>query len=50
MNIMKVKDKRIRAMEEVLSGMKIVKLQAWEYSFQDRISLLREEELKYRRR
>ncbi|KAG0094983.1 hypothetical protein BGZ93_006497, partial [Podila epicladia] len=38
-------DQRIRLMNEVLSGIKIVKLYGWEGSFHDRISLYRNREV-----
>lgn len=43
--LMEAKDRRIELNSEVLSGMKIIKLQAWEESFQKRILSLREAEL-----
>jgi ATP-binding cassette subfamily C (CFTR/MRP) protein 1 len=43
--LMKAKDKRVELNSEVLSGMKVIKFQAWEESFQDRILSLRETEL-----
>lgn len=42
---MKVKDSRIKAMNEVLSGMKVLKLYAWERPFGDKVSELRDTEL-----
>ncbi|XP_005096296.1 multidrug resistance-associated protein 1 [Aplysia californica] len=42
---MKVKDKRIKIMNEVLNGMKVLKLYAWEESFQKKITDIRNEEL-----
>ncbi|XP_021341468.1 multidrug resistance-associated protein 1-like [Mizuhopecten yessoensis] len=44
-NLMKVKDKRLKLMSEVLNGMKVLKLYAWEPSFQEKILELRNEEL-----
>lgn len=44
-DLMKAKDARIKLNAEVLGGMKIIKLQAWEDSFQKRIMDLREAEL-----
>jgi ABC-type multidrug transport system fused ATPase/permease subunit len=44
--LMKAKDERIEINSEVLSNMKIVKLQAWEEPFQQRIEDLRAAELK----
>ena len=43
--LMEAKDARIELSSEVLSGMKIIKLQAWEEPFQKRVSSLREAEL-----
>ncbi len=39
------KDQRIKLMNEVLNGMKVLKLYAWELSFQDKISAIRNIEL-----
>ena len=44
--LMQAKDRRIELNSEVLSGMKIIKLRAWEESFMDRILTLRKAELK----
>ncbi|KAH9084688.1 hypothetical protein Ae201684P_001928 [Aphanomyces euteiches] len=44
--LMKVKDERIKACYEVLSGIKVIKFQAWEDSFQNRILDFRQEELR----
>jgi len=43
--LMLAKDARVELNSEVLSGMKVIKLQAWEESFQKRILDLREVEL-----
>jgi ATP-binding cassette subfamily C (CFTR/MRP) protein 1 len=43
--LMKAKDKRVELNAEVMGGMKVIKFQAWEESFQKRILALREEEL-----
>lgn len=43
--VMKSRDERVDVNNEVLSSMKVIKLQAWEKSFQDRIEKLREKEL-----
>ncbi len=40
-----VRDERIKLTNEVLSGMKVIKLQAWEREFQNRITNVREREL-----
>jgi ABC-type multidrug transport system fused ATPase/permease subunit len=45
-NLMKKRDDRTKLNSEVLSGMKIIKLQAWEESFQKRILQLRDVELR----
>lgn len=42
---MKVKDERVKSMNEILSGMKVLKLYAWEPSFEDLIKDIREREL-----
>lgn len=44
--LMEAKDSRIEANNEVLQSMKVIKLQAWEQSFQDRIETLRAKEMK----
>ncbi|XP_008070054.1 canalicular multispecific organic anion transporter 1 [Carlito syrichta] len=43
---MKNKDKRLRIMNEILGGIKILKYFAWEPSFQDQVHKLRKKELK----
>ncbi|KAK3735282.1 hypothetical protein RRG08_060049, partial [Elysia crispata] len=43
---MKFKDQRIKLMTEVLNGMKVLKLYAWEPSFQEKVEEIRREELK----
>ncbi|XP_054264491.1 ATP-binding cassette sub-family C member 3-like [Macrosteles quadrilineatus] len=50
MKQMKYKDERVKLMNEVLSGIKVLKLYAWEPSFKDYISKIREKELKLMRR
>ncbi|CAB1429177.1 unnamed protein product [Pleuronectes platessa] len=42
---MKCKDKRLKSMNEILNGIKILKLYAWEPSFQTQVEGIREEEL-----
>lgn len=42
---MKNKDKRIKLMSEILNGMKVLKLYAWENSFNQIISDIRKDEL-----
>lgn len=44
--LMTAKDKRVEVNSEVLTSMKIIKLQAWEESFEKRILALRDIELK----
>ena len=43
--LMHAKDRRVELNSEVLSNMKIIKFQAWEEAFQDRIMWLRKQEL-----
>ena len=43
--LMKVKDNRINTTSEALEGVKLIKLQAWEKSFLQKISGIRCEEL-----
>jgi ABC-type multidrug transport system fused ATPase/permease subunit len=43
---MELKDQRIKMINEVLSGIKVVKLYAWEQSFLDSISEIRKQELR----
>ena len=47
---MKVKDERLRVLSEIISGMRVVKLFAWEVPFTERILERREEETKVLRR
>ncbi|KAL8002503.1 putative ATP-binding cassette subfamily C member 9, AAA+ ATPase domain-containing protein [Plasmopara halstedii] len=42
---MEVKDERIKICNEVLAGMKVIKMQAWEHSFTKRVLEYRSEEL-----
>lgn len=42
---MKSKDSRIKLMNEMLNGIKVLKLYAWELAFKDRVSKIRENEL-----
>ncbi|KAM6957261.1 multidrug resistance-associated protein 1 [Aplochiton taeniatus] len=43
---MKNKDNRIKLMNEVLNGIKVLKLYAWELAFKDKVSAIRESELR----
>ncbi|UYV60328.1 hypothetical protein LAZ67_1000843 [Cordylochernes scorpioides] len=45
MGQMKMKDERVKLMNEILSGIKVLKFFAWELSFQDRVSKLRLKEI-----
>ncbi|XP_038152385.1 canalicular multispecific organic anion transporter 1-like [Cyprinodon tularosa] len=47
---MKFKDKRLKIMNEMLNGIKILKLFAWEPSFQTQVKDIREKELKVMKR
>lgn len=47
---MRVKDERVKSMNEILSGMKVLKLYAWEPSFEKLITDVREGELVFLRR
>ena len=42
---MRLKDRRIRLMNEVLSGVKVIKLYAWEDYFLDEVQKIRKQEL-----
>ncbi|KAF6719853.1 Multidrug resistance-associated protein 1 [Oryzias melastigma] len=42
---MKNKDSRIKLMNEMLNGIKVLKLYAWEMAFRDKVSQIRENEL-----
>lgn len=43
---MKSKDNRIKLMNEMLNGIKVLKLYAWELAFKDKVSEIRENELR----
>lgn len=43
---MKNKDERVKLMNEILSGIKVLKLYAWEPSFEDQVLKIREKEIK----
>ncbi len=44
---MTVKDERIKMMNEILNGIRVLKLYAWEMAFIRSISHIREKELQY---
>uniref|UniRef100_A0A1L8E4B5 ABC-type glutathione-S-conjugate transporter n=2 Tax=Nyssomyia neivai TaxID=330878 RepID=A0A1L8E4B5_9DIPT len=46
MEQMKIKDQRVKMMNEILSGMKVLKLYAWEPSFETSVKDIRETEMK----
>lgn len=43
---MKNKDERVKLMNEILSGIKVLKLYAWEPSFEDQVTKIRDKEVK----
>ena len=43
--IMKMKDKRVKLMNEILNGIKVFKLYAWETSFKDQVLGYRQKEV-----
>lgn len=43
---MKSKDNRIKLMNEILNGIKVLKLYAWELAFKEKVLGIRQEELK----
>jgi hypothetical protein len=42
---LKAKDERIKLMNEILSGMKVLKVYAWEIPFMKRLSMIRKKEI-----
>ena len=42
---MKLKDSRMKMMNEVLAGIKVLKFYAWENAFREKIKAIREKEL-----
>ena len=46
----KIRDRRVKLSNEALGGMKVVKFQAWEKEFQDRVANVRQEELQVYRK
>ncbi|KAH7104982.1 multidrug resistance-associated ABC transporter [Auriculariales sp. MPI-PUGE-AT-0066] len=49
-NLMKARDERVALMNELLSGIRMLKFMAWERNFQKRVMRIRDKELKYQRR
>lgn len=45
-SLMKQKDKRVKLINEILNGIKVLKLYAWENSFEKKIKEFREGEIK----
>ncbi|KAJ8896861.1 hypothetical protein PR048_002207 [Dryococelus australis] len=43
---MKNKDERVKLMNEILSGIKVLKLYAWEPSFEEQVLSIRSKEMK----
>ncbi|KAL3882085.1 hypothetical protein ACJMK2_028457, partial [Sinanodonta woodiana] len=43
---MKYKDERVKLITEILNGIKILKLYAWEMSFRDKVKVIRDKELR----
>ncbi|KAL3882083.1 hypothetical protein ACJMK2_028455 [Sinanodonta woodiana] len=43
---MKYKDERVKLITEILNGIKILKLHAWEMSFRDKVKFIRDKELR----
>ena len=43
---MQWKDQRIKLMNEILNGIRVLKMYAWERSFQDRVGATRDKEVK----
>ena len=44
---MKEKDKRSKLVDEILNGIKIIKLYSWEESFKKKITNIRNEEVRF---
>lgn len=42
---MRVNDQRVKMMSEVLRGVKVIKMNAWEESFMEKIDVIRKKEL-----
>lgn len=47
---MKLKDERVKLTNEILNGIKVLKLYAWELSFEEQISNIREKEIRMLRK
>lgn len=45
--MMKINDERVKIVNEMLNGIKIIKLQAWEKSFIDLLSKIRNSQIVY---
>ena len=45
--LMRQKDKRSKLVDEILNGIKIIKLYSWEDSFKEKITNTRSEEIRY---
>ena len=45
--LMKQKDKRSKLMDEILNGIKIIKLYSWENPFREKVQRVRDEEVKH---
>ena len=46
-NMMKEKDRRVKLMDEILNGIKVLKLYAWEPSFAEQVLGIRNKEISY---
>ena len=47
---MREKDERVKSMNEILNGIKVIKLYAWELAFNDIVTKLREQEVRHLRK
>ncbi|KZV87123.1 multidrug resistance-associated ABC transporter [Exidia glandulosa HHB12029] len=48
-NLMKTRDERVALMNEILGGIRMLKFMAWERSFEKKVMVVRDKELKYQR-
>ncbi|KAJ3515541.1 hypothetical protein NLJ89_g1687 [Agrocybe chaxingu] len=48
-NLMKARDERVALMNEILGGIRMLKFMAWERSFEKRVLVVRDKELKYQK-